>query len=443
MHLEIQEQQRQVQRGHVYLSMQILELNAMELERFLNAAAQENPLLEASVPEQRLELEWIGTMPQKYGCRTQRDEQTDTDLPAENGESLEEYLSEQIAALHLDAKTEQALRFLVGNLNENGYLDVSQEALRAAWGEELYDRSLSLLQGLEPAGIGARNLAECLTLQLRRQGEQDPLLYELAQNYLEFLGKGQMKRIAQELRTSIARVERAKRKLVQLTPKPGNGFGKNEMGIQYILPDIEVVNEEKSEELRLLLADQYLPNYSISSYYASLLQNENLNAEEREYFQGKLRAARWIIECIDRRRTMLLNCAQIITQAHKPFFRSGKLPLHPLAVQEISEQLSVHPSTVYRTIKGKYIACRYGTFLLPDFLIRCPLRNTADRRKVGKDEVVQCMRRLIDAEEKRNPLSDQAIADRLRREGIEISRRTVSKYREEALLPAAGARRQH
>ena len=93
MHLEIQEQQRQVQRGHVYLSMQILELNAMELERFLNAAAQENPLLEASVPEQRLELEWIGTMPQKYGCRTQRDEQTDTDLPAENGESLEEYLS--------------------------------------------------------------------------------------------------------------------------------------------------------------------------------------------------------------------------------------------------------------------------------------------------------------------------------------------------------------
>lgn len=114
----------------------------------------------------------------------------------------------------------------MGNLNENGYLDVSQEALRAAWGEALYDRSLSLLQGLEPAGIGARNLAECLTLQLRRQGERDPLLYELAQNYLELLGKGQMKRIAQELRTSIARVERAKRKLVQLTPKPGNGFGK-------------------------------------------------------------------------------------------------------------------------------------------------------------------------------------------------------------------------
>lgn len=443
MYLQMQREQRQIQRRHIYYYMQILELNAIELERFLNAAAQENPLLEASIPEREFQFERIGRITPEFGRRLQRDEQTDLDIAAEKGESLEEYLSEQIAALHLDAKTEQALRFLVGNLDENGYLDVSQEALCAAWGNGLFDRSLSLLQGLEPAGIGARNLAECLTLQLHRQEEQDPLLYELALNYLELLGKGQIKRIAQELQTSVARVERAKKKLAQLTPKPGNGFGKNEIGIQYVLPDIEVICDEKDEELRLIVAEQYLPNYTISGYYASLLQNEDLSAEEREYFQAKLRAARWIIECIDRRRTMLQNCAQIIIQTQELFFRSGKLPLHSLSAQEVSERLSVHPSTVYRTIKGKYIACRYGTYPLSDFLIRCSSRETADRRKVGKDEIVQRMRMLIEAEEKRSPLSDQMIANQLRRENIEISRRTVAKYREEALLPTAAARRQH
>ncbi len=443
MYLQMQREQRQIQKRHIYYYMQILELNAIELERFLNSAAQENPLLEASIPEREFQFERISRIAPEFGRRLQRDEQTDLDIAAEKGESLEEYLSEQIAALHLDAKTEQALRFLVGNLDENGYLDVSQEAFGAAWGNGLFDRSLSLLQGLEPAGIGARNLAECLTLQLHRQEERDPLLYELALNYLELLGKGQIKRVAQELQTSVARVERAKKKLAQLTPKPGNGFGKNEIGIQYVLPDVEVICDEKDEELQLIVAEQYLPNYAISGYYASLLQNGDLSAEEREYFQGKLRAARWIIECIERRRTMLQNCAQIIIQTQELFFRSGKLPLHSLSAQEVSERLSVHPSTVYRTIKGKYIACRYGTYPLSDFLIRCSSREAADWRKVGKDEIVQRIRTLIEAEEKRSPLSDQMIANQLRLENIEISRRTVAKYREEALLPTAAARRQH
>lgn len=133
-------------------------------------------------------------------------------------------------------------------------------------------------------------------------------------------------------------------------------YAKTGMGIGCILLDAEVVYEGKNGELRLIAAEQYLPNYTVSSYYASLLQNECLSAEEREYFQGKLRAARWIIECVDRRRTMLLRCARIIMQVQSPFLKNGKQPLHLLAVQE----LSVYPPTVYRVMKGRYIARRYG-----------------------------------------------------------------------------------
>lgn len=159
--------------------------------------------------------------------------------------------------------------------------------------------------------------------------------------------------------------------------------------------DAEVVYEGKNGELRLFAAEQYLPNYTVSSYYASLLQNECLSAEEREYFQGKLRAARWIIECVDRRRTMLLRCARIIMQVQSPFLKNGKQPLHLLAVQE----LSVYPSTVYRVMKGKYIA-RRSVYPLSDFLAHCTVCETAEGRMMGKEQIVYRMRMLIH-EEKR------------------------------------------
>lgn len=442
MRLQIQEEQKQIQRQQINIFMKILELSASELECFLSEAAQENPLLEANMPERECEFAWTGRIASEPKGGVKRADNVEAESSADNGESLEEYLSEQIAALHLEAEIEQALRFLAGNLDERGYLIVSEEKLHVAWGSERFNYLLSLLQGLEPAGVGARNLAECLTLQLQRQGERDPLMYQLVENYMEQLGRGQIKYVAQELRVRATQVEQAKKKLVGLTPKPGNGFGKTGMGMGCILPDVEVVYEGKNEELRLIAAEQYLPNYTVSSYYASLLQNECLNTEEREYFQGKLRAARWIIECVDRRRTMLLRCARIIMQAQSPFFKNGKQPLHPLSVQELSEQLSVHPSTVYRVMKGKYIACRYGTYPFSDFLVHFTVRETAEGRMVGKEQIVYRMRMLIHEEKKSNPLSDQAIADQLCREGITISRRTVSKYREEALLPAATARRE-
>lgn len=440
MELQLREEQKQVLGQYAYQSMQILALNTLELESLLNDMAKENPLLEVEPPR---EVYSVRAAARSTGGIRPFIQYHERDASREDGESLAEYLLEQVAMMKIDAEAKKAVRFLAGNLDERGYLMLCEEDIHGMWPAQLFERALSLLQTLEPAGVGARNLGECLTIQLRRQGEKDFLPYVLAENFMERLGRGQIHHIARELNVSAAQVTKARDRLVRLTPKPGNGFGRK-AGAEYIIPDIEFIREEGPDAIQAVVAEKYLPRYSVSGYYAAMLERESLTTEERQYFHEKLRKARWILECIERRKNMLLACARIIAQSQCDFIRDGKSALRPLSMKQIADELNVHPSTVYRTVQDKYVACGHGIYPMANFFMRGAaggLSVCVEESFAGKAQIAERIRALVGAERKDHPLSDRSIAEILQKEGLNISRRTVAKYREEALIPASSIRR--
>lgn len=434
MELQLQTKQKQILSPQLYQAMQVLTLNAAELHSYLMNAATENPLLEVTEPV------LTGSLPE-FSVHTDTpsgDSAPEADIPDDDA-SLGRYLSDQIAMLRQDPRTERDVRFLADNLDANGYLALRPEDC-TQWAEARFARALSLLQSLEPAGVGARDVGECLTLQLQRSGETDPLLYTLAQQYLKRLAEGQLRHVAAELGVSVARVTEARDRIARLTPKPGNGFGQRG-DTPYIVPDIEIERDPRTCSLQAAIAETYLPHARVSKPYAELLRSPELTQEERSYILDRLAAARQTLLCVEQRKHTLLACAQSAVRAQSAFLLGGGA-MEPLAAADVAAELGVHCSTVYRTIRNKYVLFSGRVYPLSAFFARsAALPSAFAAVSVSKAQVVSRLNALIAAEDKQRPLSDQALAELLQREGFALSRRTVAKYRSEAMLPPASARK--
>lgn len=436
MELTITKEQRQVLGEQMHQAMQLLQMNAQELEAYLENLSQENPLLEVKPPQERAERS-LGSVPVGYRRREVRTESAeDLELlrPVHNYESLTGSLQEQIAALRVPELMRRELDWLRGELDERGYLPEDPGDLRPFGGSrERYENAVVAFQSLEPAGVGARNLSECLCIQLRRLGVKDELPYRLCESGLERLARGQLNAVAAELGTTVRKVSEAKELIASLSPRPSNGYTDGE-DVPYVLPDVEVTQGNAGPEVAA--ADRYMPTYGVDAFYAEMSRRESLTEEEREYFRAKLAQARWAINCVDRRRSMLLECARAVAERQADFFRDGASPLRPLTMTEVAESLGVHPSTVSRAVKGKYLSCKWGVFPLAGFFVQ----ELSGGENTGRD-VLEGVKKLIAAEDPEHPLSDRDIAEALERSGLSVSRRTVAKYREAALIPSAPGRR--
>lgn len=418
-------------------SMEILQMTSQELLEHLSRRAEENPLLDQSDPPEaayealRRQAVWIdgglrGEAFFAHGETVPETGQTDRDL-----DGLAAFLRDQIHRLRLPKPLSALCEYLAELTDEDGYL--SQEDLDGLAGmkipQSLTDQALEVLQSLDPPGVGARSLSECLVLQLSRRDGADPVTMEIAARFLPELGRKRYAAIARKLGVERPAVAQAERAIAALDPHPGRAF-QSAGTAAFIRPDVFVA--ELEGELKVVLNEYYLPRVSVSSYYLRLLESSD-EKETRDYLRQKLRQAQWLLDSLERRRDTLRRCAEAVLEAQRPFFDGRTRELAPMTLSDLAERLEFHPSTVSRAVRGKYLQCRQGTYPLRYFFSR-PISGGVSRQAAK-----QTLLALIREEDR--PLSDQALCRLLAERGITVARRTVTKYRLELGVGSAAARR--
>ncbi|HET9327033.1 MAG TPA: RNA polymerase factor sigma-54 [Candidatus Eisenbacteria bacterium] len=358
--------------------------------------------------------------------------------------TLAESLLEQLHFLSLSAEHMKVAEFLVGSLDERGYLstpllEVSQAMGRPA--EEI-ERVLCVIHALEPVGVGARDLRECLLIQLDAKRQRDTLVWRLIHDQFDNLVNRRFPEIARNLKCTVEEVQAAADEVATLNPKPGLEVSAEDP--KYVVPDLLV--ERVDDEYIVLLNDRNVPRLRISSAYESVLKDRK-NSEKgtpggdtRAYIQNKLNSARWLIQTIEQRRRTMIKVMNCIIREQREFFDKGIAFLRPLTLQQVARQIDMHESTVSRVCSGKYVQTPRGVFELK-FFFSSGL-ETEDGEDVSARTAKDIIKTLIEEEDKKEPLSDQRIAELLHEKGLRIARRTVAKYREQlSILPARFRRR--
>ena len=422
---DLQLQQRQEQRLHAQQiqSVAVLQMNTQQLLAHIEEVTTENPVLEREVdPKAQSEMHsllrsagWETGAPY-FGGRVD---------PAIDG--LQAFLTDQLSRRRLSADLLRCCIALVALLDEDGYLSQEDaDSLQDFFSPALLQSALAALQSLDPAGIGARSLSECLVLQLQRYHKSDKLALILAQQYLPQLARQQYRLIARELRLQEPVVRRAAEKISALEPYPGREFSPDEQ-VAYIRPDLFILPVDGT--LQVVLNDGDIPRLSVSDYYAKLLRSTD-DEKAKDYLRQKKQQATWLIQSVARRGSTLHRCGEVILSRQFDFFSGKTKELSPLSGLELSQMLHLHPSTVSRTLQGKYLQCAQGIYPLRYFCSGALSNETLSRQAVE-----QRLLTFIAKEDKTHPLSDPELQKLLEQSGVEISRRAITKYRTELHIP--------
>ncbi len=433
-------------------SVELLQMSAPELEEYLRDLAQENPVVELddSRPEPERpqddellrRLRWLEDNDrQNRYYQHIGEEELDPLAGIGTGGGLEEtlfrFLSRQLYTMDLDEDTAQTVRYLAACLDEDGYLRMSVEELAANLGRSAahVERCLEVLRRLEPAGVGASDLSQCLELQLLRIRERGPAL-AIVRDHLEALAKRRYRSIAAQLSTSVEAVQQAERIIRELDPRPGAPFEQPSQ-VQYVLPDVFL--EEEDGVLVARLRGRERPPIQVSSYYRQLLKQSD-DREVKEYLAEKLRQADGVLRALEQRDSTLRRCAQCIADWQREFFREGPQMLRPMRLSDVARELGLHESTISRAVREKYLQCSRGVYPMSYFFSRSATAQT-DGAEVGAAAAKALLCRLVEREDKGRPLSDQKLCEAMAELGCPISRRTVAKYREELNIPSASGRK--
>lgn len=432
-------------------SAEILQMSSQELVEYIKELSIENPVVEyeEKTPEEsrfdlvKKKLEWLGETDEqnKFYYREEKEEESNNDMWnfKENiGENLEEYLLSQINVLPIKKSRLKIAHYLVECIDANGYLDGTiKEIAECLKVEEIaVQEMLSLIQSLEPLGVGARDLKECLLIQIKSCDVCCPLAEKIIESDLEALGKNQLPLIAKKYKVSIEEVIEACSMIRNLNPKPGNSFSSNK-ALEYITPDAIIVQEK--EEYKIVLNDYYFPKISINTYYKNIVTQDSSD-QAKNYVCDKIRQAEWAMKCISKRNTTLLKTIEIIVDYQKDFFRWGPGHMRPMKLADVAERIQMHESTVSRAVRDKYVQCSWGVFALSSFFCSgMAAKSYSGDGKITPETIKLKIKSIIDEENKQSPLSDREITEKLNQIGIEISRRTVAKYREAiGILGASG-----
>ena len=396
--------------------------------------------------------EWGGEAPARRNAQGDDDEVDATEL-ARGNESLQSWLHRQALSLRLCEEDRAALRFLIESLNDDGYLEDTLESLAAGLAgadleqqEELVHRftvALGLLQSLEPAGVGARSLAECLMLQLRtlQQDAPDDELFPVAirvcKQPIDLLAKRDVKRLAQMCGDTDTQVRAAIGLITRLEPKPGRRFVDVERNI--IVPDVLVTKTGRGARagFRVQLNPDVMPRLRVHDVYAGALKAHR--GEGHAALQQRLQEARWFIKNIQQRFDTILRVSSAIVERQRSFFTHGELAMRPLVLREIADELGLHESTISRVTTAKYMSTPFGTFELKYFFGSA--LGTETGGNASSTAVRALIKQFVTAESDKKPLSDSQISEMLKEQGIECARRTVAKYREALRIAPANLRK--
>jgi len=354
-------------------------------------------------------------------------------------ESLSDHLLWQLQLADFPVEEEVAARFIIGNIDDKGYLASTLEEISRQSGvlEDVVARALSKVQEFDPAGVAARDLRECLCIQARALEIRDPLVLRILDEQLETLIKRDFRGVARALGVTIEEVAEASHVIGRLEPRPGRAFGGDDP--VYIVPDIYV--HRIGDDFHVVLNDDGLPRLRINGLYREVLAKGNpASKDTKEYVHDKVRSAMWLIKSIHQRQRTIYKVMQSIIKHQRDFFEKGINFLKPLNLRDVADDIEMHESTVSRVTTNKYAHTPQGIFELKYFFNSSI--NRVDGDAVASESVKERIRRLITNEDPRRPLSDQRIAEMLRVANIDIARRTVTKYRESMNMLSSTKRRE-
>ncbi|MDB5352891.1 MAG: polymerase sigma-54 factor [Planctomycetota bacterium] len=450
-------------------SMEILQLPLMALQERIDQELSENPILElreagpvesdgdepsststtdeaenpVEMPEFDGGEDWNDShRPSRAALSEEADRKHDAmQNMASRPRTLHDDLEEQIGFLDCDPTVRALCEYIIHNLDENGYLNLSvNEVVRDFGGEATVaqgEEALGLVQKLDPPGVGARNLRECLLLQLTPDTPSRDVLHVLIANHLDDLQQNRLPAIEKKTGLPLDVIKDGIAHLRHLDPRPGARY--IAQGAQYVVPDL-IVEADEHGEYKVRLLDEHTPQLGISRYYQKLLKNKQGDAAAREFIQKKIQSARWLIESIEQRRNTLLKVSRAIIEHQKDFLDKGPEWIEPLKMQQIADLVHVHVTTVSRAVDDKWVQTPRGIFALKRFFGGGT--TTTDGEEVAWETIKQKLLEIIAKEDKANPLSDEEIVEALSHGGFPVARRTVTKYRKALRIPSSRQRKQ-
>lgn len=423
-----QRQQPSMQMLH---SLTILRMNAQELQDYVKKLALENPVVEIIDPSPQSDAH----IPQSWRVSSHSEHLDFSDRSST--QTLADELHFQLLGLNLNQLLHKSVELLINCLDESGYLSVPLAKLASpAYPEPLLQEALEVLQSLEPRGVGARSLSECLALQLQDM-DDNRIALEIAKNFLPELAKNKLPQLAQILNCSVKEVDHAAALIRNCVPKPANGYAANGAA-HHIIPDLYIFQNDE-QQLQIVSEASTCFRMRINPHYQRLLSSD-IDAADAKYLKACISQASPVIEFIAKRNVTLIQCAKLLVERQEAFFHQGPEFLRPLRLRDIAKLMQVSESTVSRTIQGKYFRCEWGLFPLKRLLSRS-VSNTADGSGINAVSVCAAIAAIVSQENKKAPLSDQAISEKLLAQGIPISRRTVAKYRAIANIEPAAQRK--
>ena len=354
-------------------------------------------------------------------------------------ETLQQNLIGQLNQTALNADDRKAAELIIGNIDDNGFLQSTPEemALNSGIPKEDFERMLALIQSFYPPGVGARDLRECLLIQLEREGKQNGLEYKIISGHMEDLGKRRYPEIARRMGMSVEKVQECANHIARLNPRPGQIF--TTAPPNYVLPDVTV--EKMNGDYQVILNGEQIPHLRISNTYKDIMAQDGNGSEVKDYIRDKIRGGKFLIRSIHQRQQTISNIAQQIVSRQRDFFKHGSSHLKPMTMKEIADAVGVHETTVSRAVSGKYMATPQGVFEMKYFFT--PGYQTAAGESMSNTSVKEAILDLVKNEDGNAPLSDQEIVQILSERGIPIARRTVAKYRTELNLLPSNMRRKY
>ena len=462
--LELKLSQKLILTPQLQQSIKLLQLPLLELSQDINQELMSNPLLEetmdrepeekADTPEMRMEeepyqevfddsetpLEKIFGFTTDSYFEERESDGRDLGYFQENAEDVQtffernrkkidlyEHLLWQLRLSHVSEETGKPAEMIINNLNEDGYLQASlQEIAEAAEVDmKIAEEALAFVQKLDPPGVGARDLQECLLLQLEPLNLKGTLVENiLVDGFQELEGK-KYKQLALKFKVSLDDIFAAVKIIEGLEPRPGRNYSSDEPA--HIIPDVYV--EEVDGNFVITLNDEGIPKLRLSNYYKKLLSNKkSLGQEEKQFLEEKLRAAIWLLKSLDQRNRTIYRVTESILKFQEDFFRKGYKYLKPLNLKDVAEDMGMHESTISRVTSNKYVQCPQGLLSFRFFFSNAV---SSDDGEISSSTVKDMIRKIISEEDSQKPLNDKKIVEILKEKGINVARRTAAKYREE------------
>ncbi|MCT4508631.1 MAG: RNA polymerase factor sigma-54 [Tepidibacter sp.] len=438
--LELNQSQKLILTKQLKQSLDILNMSTQDLEELISKEKEENPVIEVDKND---DIDWekyIDNMNNRIYNQTSSVNYDNEDYNIENmvkyNINLYEHLKNQISYYSLNEKDKEIVEYIIDSLDEQGYFksDIEEVASILKTTKENVMKNLKIVQTLEPSGIGASNIEECLIIQLKEKNIQESILENIVQNDLKLLADKKYKEVCKKYKITMEKCVEIVKIIKMLDPKPGNRYTSSKNN--YIKPDVIV--EKIGKEYEVYLKEKNTTNIKINKFYEEILKNSKDDENAKQYIKEKLNSAFNLVKNIESRKNTILKISKEIVKYQYEFFENGNKYLKPLILKDIAQNLEIHESTVSRGVNGKYMLTPHGIFELKYFF-SSGLKQQED---IASTSIKTIIKEIIHSEDKKKPYSDSKICNLLKEKDINISRRTIAKYREELGISSSSKRKE-